>query len=96
MTIKVGVRKPIYPEWVKAAESLLSLEDKDQIVRCVIYALMNPIEGVIEIDEALQSLSNRIAILPTIKDALIALMVAESFVAWEVSQTRDDKIKYET
>lgn len=94
MGIKVGVRKPIYPKWVNDAIKELFLDDKDQIVKCVIYALMMPTEDGIEIHGVLQNMSNRVSTLPSINEPLAALMIAESFMAWHTSQKRGDKIQY--
>jgi hypothetical protein len=95
MSIKVGMRKPIYPEWVNDAMSELSAENKDSIVKCVIYTIMNKTDKGIEIHEVLQEMSNRIPTLSSIDDALGALMIAEPIMFWHTSQKRGDKIKYE-
>ena len=96
MKIKVGVRKPIYPEWVDDAIRKLPDDSRNQIVKCVIYSLMEPTTNGVKIHSTLQKLSNRIPILPSITDALTALMIAEPIMAWHISKTSKDKIKYET
>lgn len=95
MSIKVGMRKPIYPEWVTAAMSKLSPEDKDSIVKCVIYTIMHKSDNGIAIHKVLQEMSNRIPTLPSIDDALGALMIAEPMMFWHTSQKRGDKTEYE-
>ena len=95
MSIKMGMRKPIYPDWVNNALSLLSSEDKDSIVKCVIYAIMNKTDKGIEIHPVLQEMSNRIPILPSVESALGALLIAEPMMFWHTSQKRGDKIEYE-
>lgn len=98
MSIKVGVsvRKRIFPEWVNDAMGILSAENKEQIIKCVIYILMKPVDDGIEIHELLAQTANRIPVLPSIKDAMAALMIGESLAAWHSSNQRADKIKYET
>jgi len=94
MSIKVGMRKPLYPDWVNDAMAKLSSDNKDSIVKCVIYTIMNKTDSGIEIHKVLQEMSNRIPILPTINDALGALMIAESIMFWHTAQTREDEIKW--
>lgn len=96
MHIKVGMKKPIYPKWVDNAIKKLSVDNKDQIVKCVIYSLMEPEDnGCIKIHKILRDLSNRIPVLPSIDSALAALMIAESVAAWTISKTSKAKITYE-
>ena len=95
MSIKVGMRKPIYPKWVDDAMSGLSTENKNSIVKCVIYTIMNKTDKGIEIHQVLQEMSNRIPILPSMDDALGALMIAEPIMFWHTSQKRGDKTEYE-
>lgn len=94
MSIKIGMRKPIYPGWVNDAMSQLSSEDKDSVVKCVIYTIMNKTDKGIEIHKVLQEMSNRIPTLPSIDDALGALMIAEPLMFWHTSQKRGDKTEY--
>lgn len=89
------MRKPIYPEWVNDAMLKLSSENKDSIVKCVIYTIMNKTDKGIEIHKVLQEMSNRIPMLPSVEDALGALMIAEPMMFWNTSQKRGDKTEYE-
>ena len=96
MSIKVSMKKPIYPKWVDNAIKKLSTDNKDQIVKCVIYSLMEPEDnGCVKIHKILGNLSNRVPVLPSIDNALAALMIAESVAAWQISKTSKDKIGYE-
>jgi L-cystine uptake protein TcyP (sodium:dicarboxylate symporter family) len=95
MSIKVGMRKPIYPEWVNDAISKLSAENKDSIVKCVIYTIMSKTDKGIAIHKVLQEMSNRIPTLRSIEDALVALMIAEPMMFFHTSQKRGDKTEYE-
>lgn len=95
MSITVGMRKPIYPDWVNDAIKRLSPDNKDSIVKCVIYTIMNKTDNGIDIHEVLQEMSNRISTLPLIDDALAALMIAEPIMFCHTSQKRGDETKYE-
>lgn len=93
--INVGMRKPIYPGWVNGALAELSSEEKDSIVKCVIYTIMNKTDKGIEIHRVLQEMTNRVPVLPSVEDALDALMIAEPIMFWHTSQKRGDKTEYE-
>ena len=95
MGIKVGMRKPVYPKWVDDAIKQLFLDNKNQIVKSIIYALMEPVTDGIKLYEGLRKMTNRISILPSMDNALAALMIGAPILAWSTSQKRGDKIKVE-
>ncbi len=94
---KIIGKQAVYPEYVDEALSQLCQDDREEIIKCVIYSLMEPVEKGIQIHKGLQSVSNRIAVLPNIKEALVAVQIGLSLFPWHVSENREkNKVIFKT
>lgn len=103
MGINITLRRLDFPEWVDKAYEDLSPQDKEDIIKAMIYTQITPLESKneednneFEISKLLQSGANRVPVLDGISHCLWALNMAMVSLAWgKMDERKEVKIKEE-
>ncbi len=98
MGINVTLRRLVFPEWVqKAYDDLGSPQEKEDLIKAMIYSQIQPLEDKnedgsdrIEISKLLQSGANRVPILENMGHCLWALNMAMTSLAWSKMDERNE------
>lgn len=91
--IEVSIRRLNLPDWVNKAYESLPLEDKEVLVKELIYSQIQPIAEGFKISQFLRDGANRVEVLDDIGECLWALCCAVTVSAWHAMNERKETPK---